>query len=322
MVTNISAILAGFILLVWAADRFVIGASAIARNLGVAPIIIGLTIVGLGTSAPEMFVAGVAAWDGAPNLGVGNALGSNITNIGLIIGITALVVPLSVRSETLKREFPILFIIMLLAMVLVADGHLGRGDGIILLTGLVLMIYWLVSIGLRTRKSDPIESEYAAEMPQQMSTLVASLWFTLGLVALLVSSRILVWGATNIAHDFGISDLVIGLTIVAIGTSLPELAASVMSALKQEPDIAIGNVLGSNMYNLLVVLAMPGLIQPSPLPDQVLSRDFPVMIGFSFLLFAFAYGFRKPGRVNRIEGSVLLAGFLVYQGVIFVMATA
>ncbi len=320
MLLNISAIIAGFILLVWAADRFVVGASAIARNLGISPIIIGLTIVGLGTSAPEMFVSATAALDGAPGLGIGNAIGSNIANIGLILGITALVAPLSIKSETLRREFPVLLAIMLLALVLMIDGYLGRIDGLILLAGLCAMIYWLIGLGLRTRKTDPMGSEYAAEMPQSMSMLKASSWFAVGLLLLVISSKILVWGASNVAHSFGISDLVIGLTIVAIGTSLPELAASVMSALKNEPDIAVGNVLGSNMYNLLVVLALPGLIAPSPLPDAVLARDYPVMVGLAIGLLAMAYGFRKPGRLTRAEGGVLLLVFFGYLAGIYLGA--
>ena len=303
--------------MVWAADRFVLGASAIARNLGISPIIIGLTIVGLGTSAPEMFVSAIASLDGAPGLGIGNALGSNIANIGLILGITALVIPLSIKSETLKREFPVLLAIMLLTIILLIDGYLGRVDGLILMVGLCAMVYWLVNLGLRTRKTDPIRSEYEAEMPQYMSMLKATSWFLVGLLLLLVSSRILVWGATNVAHDFGVSDLVIGLTIVAIGTSLPELAASVMSALRKEPDIAVGNVLGSNMYNLLIVLALPGLIEPSSLPDEVMARDYPVMIGLTIALFAMAYGFRGSGRLTRVEGGLLLMVFVIYQVSIF-----
>jgi len=317
MLMNFSAIIAGFFLLVWAADRFVIGSAAIARNLGVSPIIIGLTIVGLGTSAPEMFVSAIAAWDGAPGMGIGNALGSNITNIGLILGVTALIVPMAIRSETLKREFPILFVIMLLGIMLMIDGHLGRFDGVILLVGMCIITYWLVGLGMRTRKTDPMESEYAAEIPKKMPMWIAIMWFLVGLIALLVSSRILVWGAVNVAQAFGISDLIIGLTIIAIGTSLPELAASVMSALKKEPDIAIGNVLGSNMYNLLVVLALPGLIEPSSLPDQVMTRDYPVMIGLTAALFAMGYGFRGRSGLNRMEGSLLLTAFIIYQGVIF-----
>ena len=315
-----AAILVGFILLVWTADRFILGSSAIADNLGVSPIIIGLTVVAFGTSAPEIFVAAVASWKGSPGMAVGNALGSNIANIGLILGITALVMPLAVRSETLKREFPVLFAVMLLSLMLMLDGSLGIVDGIVMLAALSLMLYWIVSIGLRSRRTDPIGSEYEAELPQPMKMSKAVAWFIFGLVGLLLSSRLLVWGAVEIARSLGVSDLLIGLTVIAIGTSLPELAASVVSALKNEHDIAIGNILGSNMYNLLAVLSMPALLEPTKLPDQVLSRDFPVMIGLTVALFAMAYGFRRPGRLNRVEGSGLLLTFLVYQATI--VATA
>jgi cation:H+ antiporter len=312
------AVIAGFALLVWGADRFVVGASATARNLGVSPLIIGLTIVGFGTSAPEMLVSAIAAASGNPNMGIGNALGSNITNIGLVLGITALVTPLAVHSETLKREFPILFAIMVVALLLLVDSEMSRLDGIILLSGMAVMIYWMTSLGLRERKQgDPMESEYIDEIPAHMPMRKAMFWLVVGMAVLLGSSRMLVWGSVNIAQFFGISDLIIGLTIVAIGTSLPELAASVMSALKGEHDIAVGNVLGSNMFNLLAVLGMPGLIMPTTTPAELLSRDFPAMIILSIMLFAMSYGFREPGRVTRGEGAVLLIGYIVYMSLLY-----
>ncbi|MCW8919219.1 MAG: calcium/sodium antiporter [Gammaproteobacteria bacterium] len=317
------AIAGGFALLVWGADRFVIGASATARNLGVSPLIIGLTIVGFGTSAPEMLVSAIAAAAGNPNMGIGNAIGSNITNIGLVLGITALVTPLAVRSETLKREFPVLFLIMLLTLLLLLDSAMGRLDGIILLAGLGAMIYWMVRLGLRERRNgDPMESEFIDEIPAHMPMKIALLWLVVGMVILLGSSRLLVWGAVNVAEWFGISDLIIGLTIVAIGTSLPELAASVMSALKGEHDIAIGNVLGSNMFNLLAVLGMPGLIMPTATPPELLSRDYPAMFGLTIALLIMGYGFRRPGRITRAEGGVLLVGYLIYMGLLYHAATA
>ncbi|MDH5784578.1 MAG: calcium/sodium antiporter [Chromatiales bacterium] len=316
--SSIFAVIGGFALLVWGADRFVIGASATARNLGVSPLIIGLTIVGFGTSAPEMLVSAIAAGSGNPNMGIGNAVGSNITNIGLVLGITALVTPLAVRSETLKREFPILFLIMVVALLLLVDNHLGLWDGIILLIGMGIMVYWMISLGLRERKNgDPMESEFIDEIPAHMPMKMAIFWLVLGMAILLGSSRMLVWGAVNIAQWFEISDLVIGLTIVAIGTSLPELAASVMSAMKGEHDIAVGNVIGSNMFNLLAVLGLPGLIHPTATPAELLGRDFPAMIILTILLFAMSYGFRGEGRVTRGEGAVLLIGYVVYMGMLY-----
>ncbi|MDH5407536.1 MAG: calcium/sodium antiporter [Gammaproteobacteria bacterium] len=316
MYYSIAAIIVGFTLLVWGADRFVHGASATARNLGVSPLIIGLTIVGFGTSAPEMLVSIMAAMEGNPGLAVGNALGSNITNIALVLGVTALVCPLVVKSETLRREYPAMFAVMLLSLVLVMDGELSRKDGTILLCGLVLMLYWMVSLGLRKNRVDPMASEYDQEIPH-ISMPWAIFWLLIGLLILLASSRILVWGAINIATAMGVSDLIIGLTVVAIGTSLPELAASVMSALKKEPDIAIGNVIGSNMFNLLAVLGLPGVIAPLTLDPAVLSRDFPIMIGLSIALFTMAYGFRTAGRINRVEGGLLVTAYISYMIVLY-----
>lgn len=317
MVLFTLAVLGGFALLVWGADRFVLGASATARNLGVQPLIIGLTIVGFGTSAPEMLVSGLAAWYGNPGISVGNALGSNIANIGLVIGSTALLSPLAMNSDTLRREFPILFAIMMLTFLLLNDGFLSLLDGILLFGGMLLMIYWVVRLGLRGRLSDPMTAEFSEEIPRHMPPSRAGMWLALGMIVLLIGSRLVVWGATHIAVAFGVSDLVIGLTVIAIGTSLPELAASIMSVLKNEPDIAIGNVIGSNMFNLLGVLGLPGLIAPFEIPAETLTRDFVAMFILTVALFGMSYGFGGPGRINRLEGALLLAGFFGYLGYIY-----
>jgi cation:H+ antiporter len=317
MLLDIAAVISGFAILVWGSDRFITGAAAIARNLGVSPLLIGLTIVGFGTSAPEVLVSTMASMQNNPGLAIGNALGSNIANIALILGITALVAPLTVQSNTLKREFPMLLAVCLLAMLLMLDGTLNRLDGLILLIALVLVLYGMVRIGISSRSSDPMNVDYDAEIPEDMSTGMATTWFLLGLVLLLVSSRMLVWGAVNIAQAFGVSDLIIGLTIVALGTSLPELAAGITSALKNEHDIAIGNIIGSNMYNLLAVLPMPGLIAPGSFSPEIMSRDMPVMIGLTLLMFMMSYGFRRNGRINRLEGLLLFTAFISYQGMLF-----
>ncbi len=326
MLLNSIAILAGFILLVWSADRFVLGASGIALNFGVSPLIIGLTIVGFGTSAPEMIVSGVAAYEGTPNLAVGNALGSNITNIALVLGITALVSPLMVNSKILKREYPIMFLIMIIVWALLWDGVLSHTDGYILILGMFALMTFITLMGIQesrhkktnhTRDEDPLEQEFAEEIPTDISTARAFLWLLVGLVILLVSSRLLVWGAVNIAHEYQVSDLVIGLTIVAIGTSLPELAASITSALKNEHEMAIGNIIGSNMFNLLGVLGIPGIMTGAILEPSVLDRDYPVMMVLSVLLFIFAYGFRGKGKINRLEGSLLLLCYIAYMVVIY-----
>ncbi len=308
------AVLGGFALLVWSADRFVLGASAVAGNLGVSPLIIGMTIMGFGTSAPEMLVAGMAAAGGNPAMGVGNAIGSNIANIGLVLGTTALVAPMAVDSGILKREYPVLFAITLLAGGLMLDGELGRLDGAVLLAGTACLVTWMIWTARRGQSSDPLENEFESEIPTDMSTGLAVFWALAGLVVLVLSSKLLVWGAVDIARGLGVSDLVIGLTIIAVGTSLPELAASIMGALKGEHDMAIGTVIGSNMFNLLAVLALPGLIYPSMLAPEVMQRDFLLMVGFTIALFLMAYGFRGPGRINRFEGVLLLAAFAAYMG--------
>ena len=315
---SIMAIIIGFGLLVWGAERFVHGAAAIAKNFGVSPLIIGLTVVGIGTSAPEILISVIAAYQGNPSLAVGNALGSNITNIALVLGITAIVMPMTVKSETLRREYPIMFGIMLLSLLLVWDQHLGQMDGLILISGLFVMLFWMIRQG-KKGKADPMEAEFEQEIPE-ISTQKAILWFVIGLTLLIISSRGLVWGSVNIAKAAGISDLVIGLTIVAIGTSLPELAASITSVLKKEPDIAIGNIIGSNMFNLLVVFGIPGLMSPHILDPAVLERDFPFMIGLSVALFLVAYGFKGVGRINRIEGGLLLSGYVAYMVVLYYTA--
>lgn len=308
---SVLAVLSGFALLVYGADRFVHGAAALANNLGVSPLIIGLTVVGIGTSAPEILVSAMAALQGNPALGVGNAVGSNITNIALVLGITAVISPLMVRSETLRREYPLMFAVMLVSYFLLMDGVLGLWDGIILVAGMFVVIGWMVSMGLR-KEHDPLEAEFESEIPM-ITTGKAVFWLIFGIALLLGSSRMLVWGSVNIAHALGISDLVIGLTVVAIGTSLPELAASIVSALRREHDIAIGNVIGSNMFNLLAVLGLPGIIHPGPIDTEVITRDFPFMIGLSIAMFIMAYGFRRQGRINRFEGGLLFTGYIAYM---------
>ncbi len=325
------AIIGGFFVLVWGADRFVLGGAATARCLGVSPLIIGLTIIGFGTSAPEMLVSAVAAFEGTPNLAIGNAIGSNITNIALVLGSTALVTPLMVESQILKREYPIMFMVMLLALGMMWDLKLGMVDGIILLVGLLLIMGWMVQIGLNENnqhkkhkqiesEQDPLEDEFESEIPK-MSLGLALFWLVFGFALLIISSKVLVWGAVEVAHYFDVSDLVIGLTIVALGTSLPELAATMTSALKGEHDLAIGNIIGSNIFNLLAVIGIPAVITPIELQENVLQRDFFSMIGISLGLFAMAYGFKGNGRINRVEGLILLSAYIGYMTWIYFSAT-
>jgi cation:H+ antiporter len=315
------AVFVGLVLLVWGSDRFVFGASATARNLGVSPLIIGLTIVGVGTSAPEIVVSATAALHGNPGVSIGNALGSNIANIGLVLGITALVRGVVVRTKIFRLEFPVMFGVMGLAWLILGDGALDRTDGFILSSAFILLLLFMVAIAARARRTDPLRREFAADIPATVGTARALLWFAIGLVALLLGSRSIVWGAVSIARSFEVSDLLIGLTVVAIGTSLPELAASITSVIKNEPDIAVGNAIGSNMFNLLPVLALPGLIAPTAVPPEALQRDFPVMLALSVALVIMAWGFRGVGRIARWEGAVLLLAFIGYQGLLYVSAS-
>jgi cation:H+ antiporter len=314
MLLAVSSIIAGLALLVWSADKFVIGAAALARNLGVPPLLIGLTVVGFGTSAPEIVVSVMAALKGSPGIAVGNAIGSNIANIALILGATALIAPLAVQSDILRREYPLLLVVSVLAYLLLLDGDLVFIDGMVLLSGLVVTMLLLVRIGLNRRDNDPLVAEIDAEIPTGVRTGMAVFWLLLGLALLVASSRLLVWGAVEIATAFGVSELVIGLTIVAVGTSLPELAASVASALKREHDLAIGNIVGSNIWNLLAVLSAPGLLAPGLIASDVITRDMPVMLALTVALFLMGRGRGGQGVINRVEGSILLTCFVAYQG--------
>lgn len=310
----ISAVVIGLALLVWGSDRFVLGSSVTARNLGVPPLVVGLTVVGVGTSTPEIFVSTMAALGGNPGVAVGNAVGSNIANIGLVAGICALVLPVNVKSEVLRREFPLMFVVIGLAWFVLNDRVLGLSDGLLLLASFAALLGVIIRTAAKANQSDPLTLELKQHIPRDMPTRLAVIWLLVGLLVLLVSSRLIVWGAIGLAGALGLSDLVIGLTIVAVGTSLPELAASVASVLKNEPDLAIGNLLGSNMFNLLPVLAAPAIIAPGPVDAAVLSRDMPVMMFMSVALFLMASGYRRPGRINRLEAVLLLAAFAGYQG--------
>lgn len=313
---------AGFVLLIWAADRLVTGASALARNVGVPPLIVGLTIIGFGTSAPEMLVSALAALQGNPSLAIGNALGSNVANIGLILGLTAIIYPLQVKRSTLKRAFPVLGVIMLITLALMANLALSRSDGMILAGCLLVLIGSMVWMGLRRGENDPANYALAESVPSGMSTRKAGLWTLVGLVLLPLSAHILVNGAITLAMIAGVSEAVVGLTVVALGTSLPELAAAAASALKKEDDLAIGNIIGSNMFNLLGVLGIAALVHPMVIEPMLLYRDMTVMFIFTIGLFALAWRRSGPGLISRPAALVLFAGYLVYQGVVITNALA
>ncbi|MGB1476871.1 calcium/sodium antiporter [Marinobacter salsuginis] len=310
MLMAIGAIIAGLILLVWSADRFVEGSATTASHFGMPPLLIGMVVVGFGTSAPEMAVSALAASQGNPGLALGNAYGSNITNIALILGITALLAPIAVHSQVMRKELPILILVTAFAGWQLWDGNLSRMDAIGLMLVFVVLIGWSIYQSFR-QPDDPLAKEMTEEV-HAMPLRKALLWLVVGLLLLIVSSRILVWGAVDLATMFGISDLVIGLTIVAVGTSLPELASSIIAALKGEHDLALGNILGSNLFNTLAVVGIAGLIAPMSVAPEVLARDFPVMGALTLVLFAMCYGFRGAGRINCFEGGALLLAFVAY----------
>lgn len=314
---SVLAVIAGLVFLVWSADRFIFGAAQTAIHFKVPPILIGLTIVSIGTSAPEALVSLSAALQGNPGLAIGNVYGSNIANIALVLGVTALVTPLAVRSATLRRELPILLIINLGVIALMFDGSLEPLDGILLLIAMFVVMYILIRFSRAAGADDPIKTEFDEELKDQSSTGKALMWLVIGLIILVASAKLLVWGAVNIAQAMGVSDLIIGLSIVAIGTSLPELAASVTGALKGEHDLAIGNIVGSNIFNFLLVLAMPALFAPGPFAPEVLSRDAMVTLALTVALFLMAMGVRKAGYIMRWEGAILFLSFIAYMVFIY-----
>ncbi|MEW5735888.1 MAG: calcium/sodium antiporter [Thermodesulfobacteriota bacterium] len=300
-------------LLLWGADRFVEGSASTARHLGMSPLLIGMVVVGFGTSAPEMVVSAMAAIQGNPGIALGNAYGSNIANIGLILGFTALLNPITVQSRVLKNELPILTLITGLSAFLIWNERISRTDALVLLAVFGGIMAWTIHQGLE-RRGDPLDREMERELDaREMQIGRAVFWMIAGLLLLIVSSRILVWGAVAIAKGFGISDLVIGLTIVAVGTSLPELASSIIAARKGEHDIALGNILGSNLFNTLAVVGIAFVIHPMRISPEVLIRDVPVMAILTLSLFVIGYGFGGgKGRINRAEGVVLVLCYVGY----------
>ncbi|MFP4273318.1 MAG: calcium/sodium antiporter [Halothiobacillaceae bacterium] len=311
------AILGGLVLLAYSADRFVDAATAVARALGLPPLLIGMLVVGFGTSAPEILVSVNAAWQDNPGLALGNAYGSNIMNIAVILGLTALLVPIAVHSSVVRRELPLLLAVTVLTLVLAYhQAMLTRLDGLILLVAFVLLMGWSIRQGMNGR-SDTLAMELASDDPPPAGRALAIQigWVVFGLVLLVVASRLLVWGAVHVAQALGLSDLVIGLTIVAIGTSLPELASSLAAVRKGAHDLALGNIIGSNLFNTLIVAGLAVIIAPTALEPDLLQRDLPVMAGLTLLLMLMAFSFRgRARRINRIEGAALLGLYVAWTG--------
>ena len=316
MLLSIFGLIIGLIALAWSADRFVTYAAITANNFGVSRMIIGLTVVSVGTSAPEIFVGVIASIDGSPTLAIGNAIGSNIANIGLVLGITALITPLPFPGAILKREVPWLIVTTLLALVCLANLYLSSIDGIMLLCGLGLILYKLANPG---KQAGVVAPSYENEL-DDLPTLSTSsgLWRLLvSLVLLLAAAEILTKSAVFIAYQLGVSEIIVGLTVIAIGTSLPELAASVTAAKKGQSDMAIGNVVGSNILNILAVLAVPALIHPINIDAIVILRDYMTMLVLTVILVFFAYAVGSQKKITRLEGCILLAAWVGYNSVLY-----
>ena len=312
MLVPILATLVGLAALAWSADKFVMGAASVARYLGMAPLLIGMIVIGFGTSAPEMVVSAFAAAGGNPEIALGNAFGSNIANIGLILGVTALLLPVMVKRGILRQELPLLLVVTAIAWLLLSDGTLSTGDAGVLVVLLAVLLTWQI-LSARQHAGDDLVHDVEESTDQRgMSRRAAWIWLLVGLVLLVVSSRVLVWGAVEIATELGWSDLVIGLTVVAIGTSAPELASSIAAARKGENDLALGNVIGSNLFNTLGVVGLAGLIAPATVSPELLHRDLPMVALMTVLVIAFGFRWRRDGRINRLEGAVLVALWLGY----------
>ena len=312
----ILAIVVSLALLAISADKFVDGASSVAGKLGVSPLLIGLTIVSFGTSAPEILIAIMSAGNGSSDIAIGNAIGSNIANIALILGAASLFMPIPVASEVLRREIPLLFAVVLFSTALMLDLNLSRIDGAAAIITLLLCLGWLVWQS-NSRAEDSIGAEFEDNIEQDGSIKSSAIMTVIALVVLLVSARVLVWAAVEIARAANVSELMIGLSIVAVGTSLPELAATIASILRREFGLAIGNVVGSNLFNALAVVGVVAMLAPGDIDIMVRNRDAVVHIALTICLVIFCVGYKRQGRINRVEGFLLLCAFVGYQWFLF-----
>jgi cation:H+ antiporter len=318
MILYSAALLVGFLVLFKSADQFVIGSVATARNYNISPMVIGLTIVALGTSAPEIFVSAISSLQGQPQLAVGNAIGSNIANIGMVLGITAIFVPLKFRADILRNDMPIMVFVTLCAGATLIDFHLGLWDGLLLLVGLAVFLFRL---GAEERSSASVsdsDSDFSEldDIPK-LSNKKALATFVLSLVFLLLSSKLLVWSVVNIAESLGVNELLIGLTVIAIGTSLPELVVSMTGAIKGHTELVIGNIVGSNIFNILAVLSIPCIISPTEVGPEVLWRDYSLMLALTMALVVFAYLTKSGANITRLKGVLLLGVWFAYLAYIY-----
>jgi cation:H+ antiporter len=313
MLGNIAELIIGLLLLIWGADRFVHGAGAAARNLGVAPLLIGLTIVAFATSAPEILISIIAAFRGETDLAVGNAIGSNITNIGLVLGGVALLKPIEITSSIIRQKMLVLLAVTLLTAFLFLDYYLSFGDGIVLLISLLIVMVWLCQLGSRSSTDDSITSDYEAKISHHVSMRATVFWLIIGLATLLVGAELMVGSALEIARALGVTELVIGIILIALATSLPEFVVSLVSVIKGEYGLALGNIVGSNIFNLLAVIGAAAIIEPALLPSSVLSLHIIVMVAFTLALFVIIYRYNGKKHISRLQGLVFLIAFLAYD---------
>ncbi|QAB15164.1 calcium/sodium antiporter [Hydrogenovibrio thermophilus] len=310
----------GLVLLVWSSDIFIDGAASTAIHMNISPLIIGVVVLGFGTSAPEILVAILASVDNSPSLAIGNVVGSNIANIGLVLGVTAMVSPIVIKSSLLKREFPMLLVISLIGILLMLDKDLDITDGFILLTLLLIVMTWMIHANKNMAPTDPLAKETVDELEDMPKFSRGKSWFYLlaGLVVLMISAKMMVWGAVEVAVYFKVPEMIIGLTIVAIGTSLPELAAAITAARKGEADLMIGNILGSNLFNLLAVMSMPALLAPSVIENTTLLLDYPIMLALTLAMLLVALPRKGKAVITKVEGFILLMSFIAYMVFLYV----
>ena len=318
MLVATALLIIGLVLLVYGADRLVFSAAILCRSFGIPPLIIGMTVVGIGTSLPELIVSFSAATHGQMDIAVGTAMGSNITNILLILGGAALLHPLTVHSNLIRRELPLMLLVTLLCGVTLFDNELSRNDGLALIAIAAIYLLFIIKIARRAERdgNDSLTREQLAELPRDdAGNTVAFLWLAVALILLPMSTRMVIDNATVIADYFGVSELVIGLTIISVGTSLPELATVIAGALKGEDDIAVGNLIGSNIYNIAIVLGIPALIHPGTLDTAIFARDYWVMLGVSALFTLICL--QRSRRIGRLAGALLLCGFIIWVGMLY-----
>lgn len=311
------ALLVGLYLLMWSADKFVDGSSAVATRLGMPKLLVGIIIVGFGTSAPEMLVSALASLGGNPGIALGNAYGSNIANVALILGLTVIIRPIVIERNVMVREIPILLFATLISYYLLWDGFISRPEAVFMLVLFVCIMYFSITASMREEKRNKPCQEVLHQKqdePEIMPMKNAVFWLLAGLILLIASSRLLIWGAVGIATFIGISDIIIGLTIVAVGTSLPELASAIAATRKNEHALVIGNIIGSNFFNALAVVGIAGVICPLPVEHGVIVRDMPlnIILTLSLFLFGMRVGKQHQGIISRFEGIVMLGIYGLY----------